>query len=83
MDIIVLIVGILIIVVVGIVELAKTIRNRLFRKNCFKCKHWDLCDVASMGNGCKYRCKKTGFRSGMIDMNLNKYYKKCNEFEEK
>lgn len=78
---IIIILAIILLIVAVIYELLRRLYNKLFRKNCFKCKHWDLCDVASMGNGCKYHCKKTGFRSEMIDMNLNEYYKKCNEFE--
>lgn len=56
--------------------------HKYFRKNCFECKHWDLYDVASFGNGVRYKCSKTGYKNPcMIDCNLREYWMKCDEFE--
>lgn len=58
--------------------------NKLFRKNCFKCKHWYLHNVASFGDGCEFKCKKTGYSTiPMISINTREHWKKCDEFESK
>lgn len=56
--------------------------NKTFKKDCHKCKHFYLANVASFGDGCEFACKKTGYRTiPMISINERHHYKKCDEFE--
>lgn len=57
--------------------------NKTFKKDCHKCKHFYLANVASFGDGCEFACRKTGYRTiPMISINERHHWKKCNEFEE-
>ena len=56
--------------------------NKKFKKNCFKCKYYELFDVPSAGGKCKYRCNKYD-RMDYHSMNSNAKYMKCKEYEEK
>ena len=71
--------------VFGVCYLIYAIKNwydRTFKKDCKKCKHFYLANVASFGDGCEFRCKKTGYRTiPMISINERHHYKKCDEFE--
>lgn len=77
--IVILVVLVLIVLLVqGVINLYR----KLFKKNCFKCKHWYLANVASFGDGCDYRCKKTGrCTPHMISFNCHEWWVKCKEYE--
>ena len=51
-----------------------------FKKNCFKCKHYNLHSVASFGGSCKYKC---ALKNIYCNHNFNDRVKltKCKEFE--
>lgn len=53
----------------------------LFCKNCFKCKHYKLYNVAGSGDCCWYRCDKLDITNSH-SMNDTVYYKKCKYYEE-
>lgn len=53
-----------------------------FKKNCFKCKHYNLFDVASYGDSCRHKCTlKERYDSHSINSNYK--FVKCKEFENK
>ena len=61
------------------------IKNKLdskFKKNCFDCKHYNLFDVASCGNSCRYKCTLKD-RYDYHNMNNKHKFVKCKEFESK
>jgi len=62
--------------------LLKSKLDSIFKKNCYKCKHYNLFDVASVGDGCRYKCSKFD-RIDHSGMNTRVHYEKCNEFESK
>lgn len=83
--------GLLALVIVGVAIYAiiagvTELYNRKVKKNCYECKHWDLCNVASCGDGCEYRCKVRDDVSTykrfhrMVSLNLHKFYTKCDKF---
>ena len=53
-----------------------------FKKNCFKCKYYELHSVASFGGVCKYKCT---LKNIYCKNNFNDSVKftKCKEFEMK
>ena len=60
--------------------------NKIFKKNCLQCKHCYLADVASCGDGCRYKCRKHKYETlnqRMISSNCRTLYKKCNDYERK
>ena len=60
--------------------------NKIFKKNCLLCKHCYLADVASCGDGCRYKCMKHKYEAlnqRMISSNCRTLYKKCNDYERK
>ena len=60
--------------------------NKIFKKNCLQCKHCYLADVASCGDGCRYKCMKHKYETlnqRMISSNCRTLYKKCNDYERK
>ena len=54
--------------------------DRKFKKNCFKCKYYELHSVAPFGGGCKYKCT---LKNIYCNHNFNDRVKltKCKEFE--
>ena len=54
--------------------------DRKFKKNCFKCKYYELDSVASFGGVCKYKCT---LKNIYCNHNFNDRVKltKCKEFE--
>lgn len=54
--------------------------NKKFRQNCFKCKNYNLFNVASAGGWCKYECSKYN-RIDEHAMNDKYNFRKCNDFE--
>ena len=51
-----------------------------FKKNCFKCKYYELHSVSSFGGKCKYKCT---LKNIYCNHNFNDRVKltKCKEFE--
>ena len=51
-----------------------------FKKNCFKCKYYELHSVSSFGGRCKYKCT---LKNIYCNHNFNDRVKltKCKEFE--
>jgi len=62
--------------------LLKSKLYRIFKKNCYECKHYILFDVANVGDSCKYKCNEHN-RIDRCGMNTSVHYKKCKEFEVK
>lgn len=57
--------------------------DRKFRKNCYKCKHWKLNNVAGSGGIAWYKCEKNCLEDEIRqDFNDTEYYVKCEKFEE-
>ena len=56
--------------------------DRKFKKNCFKCKYYELHSVAPFGGVCKYKCT---LKNIYCKHNFNDRVKltKCKEFEMK
>ena len=54
--------------------------DRKFKKNCFKCKYYELHSVSSFGGRCKYKCV---LKNIYCNHNFNDRVKltKCKEFE--
>ena len=54
--------------------------DRKFKKNCFKCKYYELHSVSSFGGRCRYKKKKKNI---YCNHNFNDRVKltKCKEFE--
>ena len=54
--------------------------DRKFKKNCFKCKYYELHSVAPFGGVCKYKCT---LKNIYCNHNFNDRVKltKCKEFE--
>ena len=60
--------------------------NKIFKKNCLRCKYCYLADVASCVDGCRYKCMKHKYEAlnqRMISSNCRTLYKKCNDYERK
>ena len=53
-----------------------------FKKNCFKCKYYELHSVSSFGGKCKYKCT---LKNIYCNHNFNDRVKltKCKEFKNK
>lgn len=73
---------IIVLLIFAIISFIKFKINKKFKKNCFKCKHYNLFDVASVGNRCRYKCNKL---NRMDSHNMNNHYNfiKCKLFETK
>ena len=56
--------------------------DRKFKKNCFKCKYYELHSVAPFGGLCRYKCT---LKNIYCNHNFNDRVKltKCKEFEMK
>ena len=54
--------------------------DRKFKKNCFKCKYYELHSVAPFGGNCKYKCT---LKNMYCNHNFNDRVKltKCKEFD--
>ena len=71
--------GIVVIIIYGII--ADKI-NKKFKKNCFKCKYYELNNVAGSGGICWYKCTKNDYED-RHDFNDMYQYRKCDLYEEK
>lgn len=80
--VIVPIVVLLLCVLMVVIFAIKRIVESKFRQNCYECKHYQLFDVASCGNGCRYKC---GLKGRYDNHNINNgiHFVKCKEFEQK
>lgn len=65
-----------------IVTVVSSLLN-LFKKDCYKCKHYDLYDVASAGDLCWYKCDLKEERDVGTSMNTKCKYVRCKNFENK
>lgn len=74
--------GILILFIAGgiIYMIIKEIK-KIGKKNCYKCKYYDLYDVASVGGYCRMKCKKHNRIDNTTDMNEREHYEKCKDFK--
>lgn len=71
----------LIIIINVIAIIFESICN-LFKKNCYKCKYWQLDSVAGSGGICHYRCNKHHLDSTVMQgFNDNYHFERCKEFE--
>ena len=77
------IIGIIIIIafIIAFVKTIIEIIKPIGKKNCYECKHYDLCDVCSAGDGCWYRCKKHDRKDDCVSHNVKTHYEKCKDFE--
>ena len=55
--------------------------NKHFRRNCYKCKYWELESVAGAGYGCCYICNKHK-KAYAQEMNNHERYTNCKEYQE-
>ena len=81
-------VGLLGLVAVGCIfyGIVEYIIHKLFYKNCRKCKHCKLLNVASYGDGADYSCEvsdkpyKRINKNGMVK-SYEPIWRRCNKFE--
>lgn len=65
-----------------IICLIKSWYDKMFKKNCFDCKHYYLQDVAGAGDCCWYNCKiHNEYHKDRHSMNDSYIYRKCKDFE--
>ena len=55
--------------------------DRIFKKNCYKCKHYKFFSTFSAGQYCQYKCCLKD-RIDVNDMNETEHYEKCNDYED-
>ena len=80
--------GLLALVVLGYIlyGISEYLINKLFYKNCRKCKHCKLSNVASYGDGSDYSCELSDKpyerlnKNGMVKFS-KLIWRRCNEFE--
>ncbi len=63
-------------------EIIKSKLDNKFKQNCYECKNYKLFDVASCGNGCRYKCTIKD-RYDNHNMNDTCNFIKCKEFNNK
>lgn len=79
---------ILIIVVLSILFIGSIIYGiitelkKVGKKNCYKCKYYQLYDVTSVGGCCRMQCKKHNRIDKTVDMNDCEHYEKCKDYLE-
>lgn len=79
-DFIIPVIFILCLIIYSVYLIIRSILNK-FKHNCYKCKHYKLNDVASVGDCCWYKCTKLD-RVDRHSFNDKEIYKKCNYYEE-
>ena len=74
--------GILVLCIVGgiIYTIIQEIK-KIGKKNCYKCKYYDLYDVTSVGGGCRMRCAKYNRIDSTVEIMEDEHYEKCKEFK--
>lgn len=55
--------------------------KKIGKKNCYKCKYYELYDVTSFGGHCRMQCKKHNRIDNTTDMNKREHYEKCKDFK--
>lgn len=70
------------VIVYVIVSIIKYKLDSKFKKNCFDCKYYELFDVASVGDCCRYKCTLKD-ECNRHSMNDRTNFVKCEEFEDK
>lgn len=71
-----------VVIIISIVAIIFESICNLFKKNCYKCKYWQLDSVAGSGGICHYRCNKHQLDSTVMqDFNDEYHYERCKEFE--
>lgn len=66
-------------IVIGIINRIK----KIGKKNCYKCKHYDLYDVASCGDSYRYKCNKHNRIDDSVSMNEEEHYERCENYIKK
>ena len=56
--------------------------KKIGKKNCYKCKYYELNGVASCGDCCWYRCTKHNRKDDGVSMNETEHYERCKDFIE-
>ena len=56
--------------------------RKIGKKNCYKCKYYELYDVTSVGGYCRMQCKKHNRIDRTVDMNDCEHYEKCKDYLE-
>ena len=79
------IVGIIIlgiVIIFGIFYILVNEIKKIGKKNCYKCKYYELYNVASCGDGCWYKCIKYDRKDNCVSMNETEHYEKCKYYKE-
>lgn len=79
-DIIAIFIILLIIIISIIMVIIETIKQ-IGKKKCYECKNYELYDVCSCGDGCRYKCIKKNRIDDVVSMNCKVHYEKCKESE--
>lgn len=77
---------IIIIVIIFIIWLLCIIVSsflNIFKKNCYECKHYELYNVASVGDMCWYKCNLKDEKDAGTSMNTRCRYVRCKNYENK
>ena len=76
-SIIILIIVIIVIIVISITTIIIEEIKKIGKKNCYDCKNYQLYDVCSCGDGCRYKCIKNNRIDSIVSLNCNVHYEKC------
>lgn len=68
---------ILLIIAISIIMIIIGEIKKVGKRNCYKCKNYQLYDVCSYGDGCRYQCIKNNRIDSTVSMNCNEHYEKC------
>lgn len=77
---------IIVVAIIFIIWLVYTVISsflNIFKKNCYKCKHYKLYDVASAGDMCWYKCNLKDERDIGTSMNTRYRYVRCKNYKSK
>lgn len=72
---------ILLIIAISIIKIIIEKIKKIGKKNCYECKNYQLYDVCSCGDGCRYQCIKNNRIDSVVSMNCNEHYEKCKRFD--
>lgn len=56
--------------------------KKIGKHNCYKCKHYKLYDVTSVGGYCRMKCTKYNRLDNTTEIMDNEHYERCKDFEE-
>ena len=68
---------ILLIIAIYIIKIIIEEIKKIGKKNCYECKNYQLYDVCSYGDGCRYRCVKNNRIDDIVSMNCDEHFEKC------